>query len=316
MIDVNTIDMWNLEEVKRMSKCYKAYQLVVRSECSLPLPEVEAESFDVDLTFNKINKVSAFMNDDLVEYSYSAEDELLICWPAIGKMLIQRGNTVQIDKNGVCSLSRALLPVPGTVMSVILCQRGLTVLHGSCVRKDHRGLIFVGEKGYGKSTLGAWMNNNGYPFVSDDVCALEGIAGDIYIRPSFPTVKLYPEVLRFIGDEPGKYEKVHPQIEKRRVPIQHFSEKNTNVKAICVLAGGEALRLDVLYGMEAIQELLKHMMINRFAEGQPSNLMAQVFQQVSRLVQNVPIYRLTRPRDLRLLPETQELLDKIVFADG
>jgi hypothetical protein len=63
-----------------------------------------------------------------------------------------------------------------------------------------------------------------------------------------------------------------------------------------------------LHGMDAVKEIITHMLINRFPENQPVGLREAIFYQSAKTAQSIPVYRLTRPRDFQLLPETIRLL--------
>lgn len=296
-----------------MLKYFKTYGLTCESEIDCLLAEVDKALPDVKIQRGRVGPAGQHKTWDHVDYAHLSDDELIVSWKHIGKILVECGSLVTIDSLADCSEETVRLPLLGTVMSIILWQRGLTVLHGSSVKMGGDVVMFLGQKGQGKSTLGGWCNKNGYPYITDDVCALELERDTVLIRPSFPQVKLSPEVLEFLDKDPDDFPQVHHMVDKRLVDLSGFHEDKQTVSGICVLESGDELRIERLDGMVAMQEILRHMMLNRFAEGQTESLRKMVFLQASELVKTVPVYRLVRPRDLELLPATLELLEETFF---
>lgn len=266
----------------------------------------ENKSLKVD--FGIINKAPSHNVKDGVWYWHESKMEFVSFWQGVGNIAVLQGKSVVVDPEKGFSLDLLRLPLAGTALSIALWQRGLTVLHGSCVEIEGDAILLLGEKGQGKSTLAAWLSKSGHSFLSDDVCALECIAEELYVHPSFPQVKLYPDVIKMIGLAPDKYDRVHPLMEKRRVNLT-LIPKQTPVKGVYVLAVGDELNLRPLSGLEAIQQIMRHLMINRFPEGQPPEMMKQILEQAIEVVKKLPVYRLTRPKDLSFLRKTQELIE-------
>lgn len=299
-----------------MGKYFKAYGLAIKSEVPFCLLPLENDIVDVNIRYGQVKDEPQYLTRDHVQYSHLANDSCIIQWPRIGKVQINFGSEIIIDALEDCSIETVRLPLLGTVMSVILWQRNYTVLHGSSIRKiGGEALVFLGEKGQGKSTIAAWLNKHEYSVITDDICALQyGREPDrIVIHPAYPLMKLSPEALRLLDSDPEEYPKVHPKVDKRFVDIKRFSEGKQNVAAILILETGKDLILEKLVGMAAMQEILKHMMLNRFLEGQTEELRKKAFADAIQIVKTVPVYRLVRPRDLELLPKTLKLLEETFF---
>jgi len=278
------------------------------------LPEKELSSSpDVTIRFQAIDELTENSSHDGAKYKHSRHNQLLLQWNWIGKYLITAGREVLLDPISAQQLESIRLPILGTIMAIILQQRGCTVLHGSAVNLQGRAVLFLGRKGEGKSTLAGWLNQQGCPLLSDDVCALnEGPDCSLSLRPAFPRIRLNPDILEHWNDDPKRYPQVHPKVVKRIRPVPNFCKLPIPAGAICVLTSGDTLQLKRLRGMAAMQEVLSHMMIHRFPENQPKALQKQLFAQAATVVQTLPVYRLTRPRDLDLLAETTPLIQQMV----
>lgn len=100
------------------------------------------------------------------------------------------------------SLRPALL---GTVFALLLIYRGLAALHASVVAIDGRAVAFVGDKGAGKSTLAAAFHRHGYDLGADDILAVELSAPELLSQPGFIHMKLWPDAIAALGDDPARY---------------------------------------------------------------------------------------------------------------
>lgn len=297
-----------------MSIYFSAYGLTLKSDIDLMIPPAkESSPPDVTVHFGKAKQPTDKYTWDHVWYSYDSPDQLRLNWEMIGTFLIQLGNEVVITPNDNSRPEDIRQPILGTIMAIILQQRGCCVLHGSAALIAGKVVIFTGSKGQGKSTLASWLNKAGYPLLSDDICTMNfEDEKSLTIQPSFPKIKLNPDVLQNMGEIPDQYPRVHPEYSKRIKDMgQGFCNTVQPVGAICTLATGDELTLERLQGIEAVKEILTHMLINRFPENQPAELAKNIFFQSTQVSKILPVYRLTRPRDLKKLTETTTLIEQL-----
>lgn len=298
-----------------MNTYFSAYALTIKSDIDLLIPTCK-ETLKPDVTIHFGAPPSNIFNNrswDGVWYKYQDKDQLSLKFEQIGSYLITAGKNVIITPDEPVNHETLLLPILGTIMAMALQQRGCITLHGSAILMDENVTIFLGNKGEGKSTLAACLASQGFPLLSDDVCAMDYANGqNLSIRPAFPRIRLNPDVLLHMGNNPDLYPQVHPHVPKRiRNMDEEFCSSAKPVGSICVLETGDKFKLERINGMDAVKEILTHMLINRFPENQPLDLREEIFSQVAYLTKSVPVYRLTRPKDLELLPETTSLLQRL-----
>lgn len=132
-----------------------------------------------------------------------------------GTFLIGRSG-IQVANNGDMS------PVPyllGRVFALWLELFHMPVLHGATLLINGGAHGFLGHSGAGKSTLTGYLNTKGYPLITDDLIPLEAADSGCRIQPGIPISRMWPEFgRRFYGEAFETFAKVHPEIEKRRVP--------------------------------------------------------------------------------------------------
>ena len=194
-------------------------------------------------------------------------------------------------------------------MALLLRQRGFAVLHASGITVNGTAVVFLGQSGWGKSTLAQAFYVRGYSVVSDDVMAVRLDDNGAQVLPSYPSIKLFPNAACFLGCEGSALHKVHSQTEKRVHNVaMGFSKEAQPLKRMYMLAGGERNEIQVLQPQEVFGELVRNsraLTLLRDAESLKTHL-----RQCTRLAASVPAFRLRRRRDLTALPELVELIEK------
>jgi hypothetical protein len=286
---------------------YTAYGLGIHS--SLPLPELEGAEARADLIirFGKIDWKPAKDRYSVVEVSPS---KMFFHWNDAGTFLAHRGREIVIDPLPDAEPEVLRLFTLGAVLAGVLHQRGLLLLHASAVEVGGSAVAFIGDKGWGKSTFAALMQERGHRLVTDDVVAIEvDKQRTIRVLPGFPQFKLWPDAVTEMGINPEDLPRVHPQLEKRAYRLRNdFSNASISLKAIYVLAEGERMEIESPRTQEAFVELVRHSYLARHLEA--TGATALHFQQCSTLIKAVPVFRLKRPRSLDLLPELASLVEQ------
>ena len=108
------------------------------------------------------------------------------------------------------------LPLLGSVLAILLEQRGLFALHAGALVFGHSAAAFVGDKGQGKSTLNAALSVAGFPLLSDDVVGLQ--MSDDSLAPvalsGFSQVKLAPTAVQQVtGTDAMRWAAVAPELD-------------------------------------------------------------------------------------------------------
>jgi hypothetical protein len=182
------------------------------------------------------------------------------------------------------------------------------VLHASAVAVDGGAVAFLGEAGWGKSTMAAAMYARGHSIVADDVTAVRTDKANPIVHPGFPQLKLWPEAAIAVGNAPETLPRIQPSLEKRARRSDHeFSPDPLPLRCIYVLAEGETQQIAPLRSQEALVELIRHSYTKRLLRvvGASSH-----FLQCSSIVKNVTIRSLKRPRSLSSLSDMAQLVEK------
>ena len=225
-------------------------------------------------------------------------------WAGLFEFLISAdGSTIEycpLDGADDESLTAYLL---GQVLSFSLLSKGYEPLHATAVVVDGEAVAFLGDCGYGKSTLGAAFLARGFAVLTDDVLSLEKRDGRWVAHAGPPRLKLFPSVARKVlarsdgaqlNAGTSKLLLPLPQVEAARDPIP--------VRALYVLpeprTRSATTRITALHGQDAFVEIIRAAF--NLIRVDRERLVHQ-FMTATELVRSVPVRRLSYPRRLSRL---------------
>ena len=177
----------------------------------------------------------------------------------------------------------------GPVLVLALSMQGTWCLHGSAVVFNDKVIVFLGESGFGKSTLAAYLSKQAnWQLLADDILPVTLEASGLVGWPHFPQLKLPADA------QPGLN---WPE----QVPIS----------AICLLHpvdAGDQPKIQLLPGLKAIQSLLSHTAGTRlFGE----TLLEKHLVFCAQAAEHIPVYQLSYPHSKDALPQVKDLLENL-----
>lgn len=278
-----------------------AYGLIIQSELQLLENITTDKEPDVVVSFG-----------DLANYNSTETNRgscILGKLPGAGQFLIKDGREIIVDP--VSSADESLLRscILGSAMAVILRQRGLFVLHASCIATDGGAVAFMGNSGWGKSTLASAFHAKGYNILTDDVMVMEMTAENCMVFPSFPSVKILPDSAASIGCAFESLPPVHSQTNKRIHHLDNgFMQTPYPLKRIYVLGKGEQNEILPLPHQKAFIELVNHSRAVKTLTD--SEFIRTHFEQCSQLLRNVSVCYLKREWSLNALNNLVKLVEE------
>jgi hypothetical protein len=264
---------------------------------------------------------------------YASPTLVLVDFPGVARFQVRDGSDVVVDPYPGAAGPLVRTYLLGIGLATVLHQRGHLVLHAGGVAVDDRAVLFVGQKGAGKSTFTATMHDRGHPFVTDDIApirvpphaaptgrrsthpASDTTSGPASSRLALPVVapgfrqqKLWPDAARHLGRNVDALPRLHEEVEKRFDAVQGtLAGHPLPVAAVYVLEYGAATSVEPLGGYRAFEELVRHSFLppRVFHRINP----AQHFALCQALLQDVTVYRLVRPKALDVIAESAELVE-------
>jgi hypothetical protein len=274
---------------------YLAYGLTVHS--ALPLPELVPGEAEADVIV-RLEKVAYSLPEpvDGRSHFWMIDEGIYLFYEEAGTFLVRGGREILIDPVPGVEERVLRLFILGPALGVLLHQRGLLVLHASAVSVNGAVVAFLGGPGWGKSTTAASMYARGHGIVADDITAVEVAKDHPLVFPGFPQLKLWPEAVTALGEDPEMLYPLHPRLEKRgRRITEGFSPNPLPLRCIYVLAEGQIPEIESLQPQETLVELIRHSYGTQLLKFSGASTH---FLQCADLAKKVAIRRLKRPRSL------------------
>ena len=274
--------------------------LVIRSE--LPVPELFTKIGRADVVIRLGNTQRVPETDAAAAGRFQATaDETALAYGGVGVFQVRAGREIIITPAPGVAERTLRLFLLGPALAVLLHQRGRLILHASAVTVDGLTVAFLGGSGWGKSTTAAALYMRGHPVFADDTVAVDVRDGDCpLVYPGVPQLKLWPDVVRILGERPETLPTLRPDLEKRAYPVRlDVPLRPYELKRVYVLAEGTEQKIEPLGYGKAVVELIRHTYGVRLLSG--INPRAHLLQ-CAALARLVPLSRLKRPRKLGALP--------------
>lgn len=278
---------------------YNIYNLCIASELNFPdLIEIEGEA-DVNIRFGKVN--------DVISIEQESSKTVVGGFPEIGDFLIRDGKEIIIEPIPGVDDSQLRTVILSGVLCVLLRQRGLLVLHASCININNKGVAFMGGSGWGKSTLVTAFHTQGYDVLTDDVLPIKIEKNQAIVFPSYPQFKLCPDAATSLGQDTQNLLPVSKNSSKVAYNFQKgFQQNPIPLQQIYVLDKGSEHKITSLKPQETFVELVRHTRAIKSATEQ--QFFAEHLHLCSELIKNVRFCRFIRKPSLADLPKLMELV--------
>ncbi|MEA2684634.1 MAG: hypothetical protein QOK05_2962 [Chloroflexota bacterium] len=218
----------------------------------------------------------------------------------MGAFLVRPGEVVvnPIEGHRPSILRLVLL---GPVMAILLQLRGALVLHGSAVAVDGAAAVFVGDTGAGKSTTAGALVRAGSRLLADDLVVVAGGGDRPHVEAGAPYLRLMPESLLALGEEPANLPRLRMDHEKRlQGRVAEFARTPMPLAAIYVLGVGPAVGIEAISAADGLAEVLRQAYC---ADLLPPSGLPAMFALCAAVAGAVPVRRLGRPQALGRLAD-------------
>jgi hypothetical protein len=241
----------------------------------------------------------------------AAPSQFLLKMPNIARYLVRNGNEIIVEPAPGSLAEEVRLFLLGTVWAALLHQRELLVLHASSILTAKGAVILMGRSSVGKSSLAAAFYRRGYPVLADDTVALDVVDSQALAYPSFPQLRLWPDMLQALKIELDETLPLRPKLPKRAFPAhQGFSTRPQTVCSIYLLGSHieDEIKKEKFQGMARFSTLLNNTFREKFLGG--LGIRPAHFQKVSRVAQKTPIASLIRPESEQNFDRMTEAIEK------
>jgi hypothetical protein len=233
---------------------------------------------------------------------------------AVGAYRVQHGDSIQVAVQSKVGMREVRLFLLGTAWGVLCYQRGILALHASVVEVTGEAVAFCGVSGAGKSTMAAWLMDQGYPLIADDLCRFDISGTRPGVYPAAPRLKLWRDALEHFNRDTGDLERDHFRMDKYHLPVTNGHtgqpvarrESPIPLRAVYLLSWGEP-EIARLKGLNALYALIQAATY-RGELLEPMGLTAAHWHRCASIARTAPIFRLTRPQDWSAASEAKDLV--------
>lgn len=232
-------------------------------------------------------------------------------------VLDKKGHCIWGTWSGKQTFEDAVTYLIGPIIGFVLRLRGIVALHASAVVFDEYAVGFLGRSGAGKSTTAAAFANRGYPILADDVSALQGSENNNFVvQPAYPRLRLWSTAAVALFGSAEALPLLTTTWTKRYLDltgsVHHFQHKPLPLTAIYLLNGRSADAKAPFVEALSLQDSLISLVANTYANHFLDTAMrAQELQRLSRIVQSIPVRRVTPHTDSARL----SMLCDIILSD-
>lgn len=297
---------------------YRLYGLLLRSEVPLPCPELrESHPNAVDLfeapdSFfiqARREKPSGPEPGDWFRHARLSDESDYLRWSGFFEFLVSReGRRIACRACNGTTQEAFQTYLVGPVLSFALLKHGIEPLHATVVVVHQQAVAFLGDGGYGKSSLGAAFLRAGHTLLTDDLLVITENDRRFTAHPGPPRIKLFPEIAKAILGDRVVGTPMNPTTPKLVIPLdpKQSTHAAAPLRAIYMLrpptTGAPPTRVTItpLSQRRACLELLANTFNPVIVE---KARLTRQFNWTSRLPASIPVKSLSYPRDLAFLPE-------------
>ncbi len=282
-------------------KAYNIYNLCIASELDFPeLIQIEGKA-DANIKFGKVDNVLATQAEN--------NKAFVGILPDVCRLWIYNGEEIIIEPEKDVDESVIRTAILGPILCVLLRQRGLLVIHASCININNKGVAFMGGSGWGKSTLATAFHTKGYDVLTDDVLPIKVEKDRAVVFPSYPQFKLCPDAATSLGQDTQKLLPVSKNSFKVAYKLDKgFQQHPIPLQKIYILDKGSEHKISSLQPQETFVELVRHSRAMKSVTEQ--QFFAEHLHLCSQLIKNVRFSRFTRKPSLADLPKLIELIEE------
>lgn len=309
---------------------YQFFDFFIDSNIPLPeLPEVESGAATISFQLS-VEPLLQKQNDWLHHWRLPDGKITISCARVNGDFYLRFPDLADFKIGGGCT-DILCCPSSGVsdemikhllldqVIPRLASHTGEIVLHASAIVMDGQAIVFLGDTGWGKSTIAASFNMNGYQLLNDDCLLLRQKNNAIIGIPNYVGIRLWPDSFDAVVDADHVLNDIIYCSSKRRL-ILHKNLNTCNEKipigAIFVLNSPDKsknvsnVKIDKITGAEVFMELIKHSFMLDVTDMRKADEKFSAIGQIATSM--IPVYRLTYKRHHMLLNSLCNTIKMIV----
>ncbi len=207
---------------------YKAYGLTIHSDFKIEgltvsekfnEPDVKISLAKIDVSHSPLIKGFLVREVTPEGFLYGIKD--------LASFLITDGETILVDPLSE-EKDKWQMYLLGSVMGALLQQRGFLTLHGSAILANDQAHLILGHSGMGKSSIAMALQQSGYTFLTDDICAIKfDEHGTAHLHCGSRHIKLWEDAIEELDAAQEKMPSVRDGLPKYRLLLDESGNNTT-----------------------------------------------------------------------------------------
>jgi hypothetical protein len=243
------------------------------------------------------------------ENGFLKDGSIYLHWPGLFEFLISPdGSRIAARFLGDTHWEAFQAYLLGQVLSFALIKQGIEPIHCTVMVIDGRAIGLLGDCGYGKSTLAAAFLQAGHSLLTDDLLVLKENGRGFLAYPSFPRIKLFPEIAAALLGDKINGTPMNPFTQKLIIPLgqEQICHISMPLQAFFVIRPpkpglqGKRVTIRTISKRRACLGLIANTFNAKVTE---PDRQTRLLAWASRLANRIPVKSLSYPRDLARLPE-------------
>ena len=289
---------------------FRLFDLVVASPRPLAAESVTPQTAQITIVEHSYrHRTTQAANAHGYNYEMRADGTVHVSWSDLFDFIVSadgsRIDVFALPRQDEVALYTYLI---SQVISIALLQRNIESWHGTAVTFGDDAIVFLGNCGYGKSTLSASLIAHGAQLLSDDLIVLQESDASYLVTVGAQRLKLEQSTASAVGlawrgrvmdDGSGKMVFEPPVID---------AQPHSRLAAIVVIEPfADSVRIEQTKRPEAVRELLAATFNPLQAD---SKRLQHLLRQAEQLAAVIPVYRLHTPRDLAQLASMRAAISR------
>lgn len=292
---------------------YRAFGMEIASDLPCPefLPGTGAAEVTIRLRDTPTRLAARWSTGAFMEVDGT---RILFDVPEVARFLVEDGCAISLTPAPGADPDLVRIYLLGSVFGALLQQRGCLTLHGSALQSSRGAFLVTGESGVGKSTLAAFLANQGLSVLSDDVCAITFLdTGFPMLHPAYPRLHLRSDVLEAVAADPLHLSASRKAVEKHGLDVR--ANFTTTPQPLCTVfwlevSEDDTLGVEPMDGLASLTALAQNTYRPWYLE--PMGRLGEHFRQTAAVANAATVYRIRRPCGLDNLPALADLIHRLV----
>ncbi len=260
-----------------------------------------------NFTHNLFYETTNFSSYDLLKINLSSKKNIGKDYISKSRIIFNKDDlaTYEILKDGYINihlhndvnLDTSLYYALQIPLGCLFAQNNYLIFHASVAEKNGKCSAFLGSPGVGKSSLIMMLINDGWNFITEDICVIDTMSNYQCI-PSQPYIKLSNDLAKNNNID---LTATNIQTDRLGRSVYQFDEKimskGAELESIFFLDWGSKINLYTPTESTYLRLLLNYLVPS--FQSKANDMQVEIYKEVLELINIVPSYVFERPKSLK-----------------